>query len=119
MNTAVSILIILIGAALVAFRGAFARLVVEGQNETWGFRFGTREERVSRFLALLVGLIFLAVGVLALVGVVHWRTAEAERMVASTALDANMPPNKPLERAGMSPPGKDNRGRAGRSAPSR
>jgi hypothetical protein len=73
-NTAVSIFLLLLGAALISSRGSLARLVVEGQKNAWGFTFGRREERLSQFVILIVGLAFVMVGLLALVGIIDWKT---------------------------------------------
>jgi hypothetical protein len=69
---------LLLGAALISFRGSSARLVVEGQKDAWGFRFGRREERLSQFVIGIVGLAFVVVGVLSLFGVIHWKNGIPE-----------------------------------------
>ena len=69
----VSTLAALIGAMVLICRRRLARLVVETQNHVWGFTFGSREERLSRFVIVTVGAAFLIVGALALIGVIHWK----------------------------------------------
>ena len=74
-DTIPSIVALLVGVACILFRTAFARLVVSTQNATWGFRFGSREERVSRTVVLIVGFGFATIGVLGLLGLIHWKAA--------------------------------------------
>ena len=74
LDTIVSIIAVLVGAACIVFSRGFARLVVSTQNAAWGFRFGSREERGSRVVLMIVGLGFVTIGVLALLGLIHWKT---------------------------------------------
>jgi hypothetical protein len=64
---------VIIGLCLVVFNKAFARYSVEGQNRTWGFHFGKSEEFATRIAAVIVGIVFASVGILALLGFVNWR----------------------------------------------
>jgi hypothetical protein len=68
-----SIIAILTGLALLIWRRRFAAAVVREQNRMWGFHFGQREERISTFMATLVGIGFLTIGVLGLFGLIHWK----------------------------------------------
>jgi hypothetical protein len=73
VDTILSIVVVLIGAACIVFRAGFARLVVSTQNAAWGFRFGSREEIGSRILVVIVGLGFVTIGALTLLGLIHWK----------------------------------------------
>ncbi len=73
LDTIVSIVAVLVGAACIVFRSGFTRLVVSTQNAAWGFRFGSREETGSRILFVIVGLGFVTIGALALLGLIHWK----------------------------------------------
>jgi hypothetical protein len=68
-----SIISALVGCALLIWRKRFAAAVVREQNRMWGFRFGQREERISLFVATLVGIGFLTIGILGLLGLIHWK----------------------------------------------
>jgi hypothetical protein len=64
----VSTIAIAVGGALVWHRDAFARFAMRSQNRTWGFKFGEREERVSRAIAALAGIGAVLWGVAGLAG---------------------------------------------------
>jgi hypothetical protein len=56
--------IILAGVLMIIFRRPLARLSVEGQRWTWGFRFGERTVRYTERVAIpLTGAAFIAFGV--------------------------------------------------------
>jgi len=38
-----------------------------------GFHFGQREERISLFMAIIVGIGFLTIGIFGLLGLIHWK----------------------------------------------
>ena len=73
MEAGATLLSILAGCVLIIWRRWFGALVVRNQNRMWGFRFGEREERISAFVATVVGLGFLAVGILGSLGFLHWK----------------------------------------------
>ena len=58
---------------MLIWRHQFASLVVREQNRMWGFKFGKREENISKYVAAIVGFGFLAVGILDAFGLLHWR----------------------------------------------
>ena len=66
-----------------------------------GLRFGTREERLSRFVLIIVGAAFLIVGALALLGVIHWKARTQAGIFNRDASAVSRPPNRPLERSGV------------------
>jgi hypothetical protein len=69
-----SLVVMVVGLALLIWRRFFADLVVSSQNRMWGFRFGDRERRISIFVAIIVGIGFLGMGILTLSGIIHWKT---------------------------------------------
>ena len=56
------------GFCLVFFRRPFARSVIRVQNVA-GFRFGEREVRIAEVVAVIVGVFFLVLCVLVLMGI--------------------------------------------------
>ncbi len=68
-----SIISALVGLALLIWRKRFTAAVVREQNRMWSFHFGQREERISIFIAVLVGIGFLIIGILSLFGLIHWK----------------------------------------------
>jgi len=67
------IISVLVGCELLLWRNRFAATVVKEQNRMWGFHFGEREERISVIVAIIVGFGFLGVGILGLLGFIHWK----------------------------------------------
>jgi purine-cytosine permease-like protein len=68
-----SIISVLVGCALLMWRKQFAAAVAREQNRMWGFHFGQREERISLFMAIIVGIGFLTIGILGLLGLIYWK----------------------------------------------
>ncbi len=68
-----SIISALVGLALLILPKRFAAAVVREQNRMWGFHFGQREERISIFMSILVGGGFLIIGIVGLLGLIHWK----------------------------------------------
>ena len=60
-----------IGIGLIIFRRPFARYVVESQNRVWGFSFGVSATWSAGVVATLVGIGFVALGVLAALGIIR------------------------------------------------
>ena len=73
MGTWGAIISLLVGCGLGIWRRQFAALAAREQTRMWGFRYGEREVRIGAVIAALVGLGFLAIGILALLGVLHWK----------------------------------------------
>jgi hypothetical protein len=73
VGTGASLLSLLVGCGLLIWRRRFATLTLRFQNQTWGFHLGARDERIGVFVTTVVGLGFLAVGVLGLLGFLHWK----------------------------------------------
>jgi len=59
--------------ALLIWRKRFAAAVVREENGMRGFHFGQREEKLSLFMAVLAGIGFPAIGILGLLGLIHWK----------------------------------------------
>lgn len=68
-----SIISALVGSALLIWRKRFAAAVVRGQNKMWSFHLGQREEKISLFMAAIAGIGFLTIGILGLLGLIHWK----------------------------------------------
>jgi hypothetical protein len=47
MDTVIGLAFMLAGCAMVAFRKRAGEAIIRSQNQTWGFKFGKREERYS------------------------------------------------------------------------
>jgi uncharacterized membrane protein (Fun14 family) len=67
---------IVVGVALIVARKRFAHAAVGSQNAFWGFRFGEKERKISAFVALLIGVGFVVLGSLALLGLIRVRADE-------------------------------------------
>jgi len=57
----------------VVFRQHFAKRSMESQNQTWGFKFGDREVRVSATLCAFFGAVSAVLGLMFMLGVIHFR----------------------------------------------
>lgn len=66
-------LLILAGVVLLVTRERFLRLALRGQTLIWGTRFKSYRAFVTQVTTLLVGVILVFMGVLVLMGVVHFR----------------------------------------------
>ena len=61
MNSLISILV---GLIMLAFRKTFAKKIIEGQKTfPWGMNFGEREIKISEFVIIIVGAGFIIFGV--------------------------------------------------------
>jgi hypothetical protein len=58
-----------VGCLLIAFRKHLARTYVDQQNRFHGLRFGERYEKFSEYVIAFLGLCFVALSVLSLLGV--------------------------------------------------
>lgn len=67
------ILGVIIGVLMITFNRKCAHFTIETQNRTWGFHFGKAEETFTRVLAIVVGLGFVTVDILAIAGIVTFR----------------------------------------------
>lgn len=70
-NAAFGILFLIVGCAMLTFRKVFAREVIRQQNELFRSDFGEREEMTSVFVVTIVGVGFVAFGVLMLLNVIN------------------------------------------------
>jgi hypothetical protein len=66
-----SVIAMLVGVGLIIFRGRFAQYTIRQQNRVWGFRFGENATRSAEVVALIVGVGFLTIGILAILGVIQ------------------------------------------------
>jgi hypothetical protein len=64
---------LLVGCLLLLFHKASARRAMQDQNRLWGFHFGEREVRISQVISIIVGAGFAILGLLAILGIVHFR----------------------------------------------
>ena len=60
------IIAILAGSLIIVFRSWFANNIIEAQNRVWGYNFGEREIKASKFVAFLVGICAIVWGLLVL-----------------------------------------------------
>ncbi len=58
---------IVIGILIIVFRKFLAKQSMSSQNKFWGFRFGSREVKVSEYVAIIVGSLFVLIGIYDLV----------------------------------------------------
>lgn len=72
-GTIVGLISLLAGSFLVLAHRYFARFIVEQQNRFWGFHFGAREVKVAETVSIVVGLGFIAVGLLSLFQMIRFR----------------------------------------------
>jgi hypothetical protein len=54
---------IVIGILALIFNKTFARIAIEQQNKTWGFKFGHRDIIISRIVTIIVGTGFILWGI--------------------------------------------------------
>ncbi len=66
-----SVIAVLVGASLVLLRKRFAQYTIRQQNRVWGFRFGDSATRSAEVVALVVGIGFVAIGILATLGIIR------------------------------------------------
>jgi hypothetical protein len=72
-QTYTAIGILLGGVLLILFCKPLARTCIEMQNEFWGFHFGERWVKPSMFVIVTVGIGWITLAVLILLGVIHPR----------------------------------------------
>lgn len=63
------IIFILVGVIAVVFRNKLAQGYVKFQNSNFGFHFGERTIRFNVMLNIIGGILFIAVGILGVFGV--------------------------------------------------
>ena len=73
MEVIIGVIAILVGSFLVRFHKYFARLVAEDQRVLWGFHFSPQLVRVTEVVAVVLGVGFLIVGVLALLQIIRFK----------------------------------------------
>ena len=61
------------GLSLLGFRDTFAKRTIEVLNRACGFRFGAKEERFTKIMALIAGTAFVVSSVLSFFGVIRYR----------------------------------------------
>ena len=72
-DTIVNIVFLLAGIAMIIWRKQYTRFIIESQNRVWGYKFGNREIRATKFVIILVGTGFIVSSLLALFGLIHFR----------------------------------------------
>lgn len=69
MNIIGGTILLAAGCTLIIIRKRFARDGVAFQNKAFGLHFGEKEIKVNEWLSLLIGSIFIVLGILALLGI--------------------------------------------------
>lgn len=59
MNIFVAIICLIIGMGLILSNRVFAKIIIKEQNNTWGFKFGETQIKLTRILSILVGMAFI------------------------------------------------------------
>ena len=67
----VDIIYIIAGSALIIFRSWLAERAIDFQNTVWGFNFGEREIKATKFGAIIGGLAFITFSLLSLFEVIQ------------------------------------------------
>jgi len=62
-----------IGLCSLLFQKWLSDFAVRSQNKTWGFNFGVKERRIFQFAFIVVGIGFIFLGILILLGFVHFK----------------------------------------------
>jgi hypothetical protein len=62
----ISLGLIAAGSLLLITHDRYARYVIKYQNKAWGFHFGEREIKASKFVIIFVGFALIVWGVLGL-----------------------------------------------------
>ena len=58
---------------LLYFRDRLARLIVNFQNTVWGFHYGEREIRATKFVAVIVACFLILLDILVVLGIIKFR----------------------------------------------
>ncbi len=58
---------------LLYFRDWFARLIINFQNTVWGFHYGEREIRATKFVAVTVACFVILFDILVVLGIIKFR----------------------------------------------
>ncbi len=67
------VVLIVLGSSLVIFRELFAEIVIGFQIWSFHMPFGKREVDASKVVAILVGLSFISIGILTMLGKLKWK----------------------------------------------
>lgn len=69
----IGIISILAGSLAIIFRSRLANNLVEFQNRVWGFHFGEKEIKANKILLPLFGVCAIAIGLLFLFQIIHFK----------------------------------------------
>lgn len=67
----VAIIAVIVGCYIVINRSKWANKAIDQQNKAFHFRFGKKDIQATSYVGLLVGVGFIVVGLLTLVGVIE------------------------------------------------
>lgn len=66
-----SVIAVVVGAGLILLRKPFAQYAIKQQNRIWRFQFGENARRSAEMVALVVGVGFVTIGLLAILGIIQ------------------------------------------------
>jgi len=66
-----SVIAVVVGVGLILLRRPFSHYALRQQNRVWGFRFGDNARRSAEVFALVVGIGFVTIGILATLGIIR------------------------------------------------
>jgi len=66
-----SVIAVVVRVGLILLRRPFSQYALRQQNRVWGFRFGDNARRSAEVVALVVGIGFVTIGILATLGIIR------------------------------------------------
>ena len=66
-----SVIAVVVGVGLILLRRPFSQYALRQQNRVWGFRFRDNARRSAEVVALVVGIGFVTIGILATLGIIR------------------------------------------------
>ena len=66
-----SVIAVVVGVGLMLLRRPFSQYALRQQNRIWRFRFGDNARRSAEVVALVVGIGFVTIGILATLGIIR------------------------------------------------
>jgi hypothetical protein len=64
---------LVVGSAMIVFRKGLSRRHLSLQNKTWGSKFGEKELMPAKVVIVIVGAIFVIIGILQQLGLMRMR----------------------------------------------
>jgi len=68
----IGIIACVVGVSAILLHNSFARATIEVQNRTWGFNFGEKEVTISKVVIIIVGALFVLIGILVFLKKIHF-----------------------------------------------